>query len=95
MDYEVFILTRMREEYDHSRSTEAAVVAGIGRTGRLVTSAASGGSPSRWPASCGYPHHSWTCGDQACRRLRTSLSCHVRHTRSVTGVRSPAKERDQ
>ena len=40
MDYEVFILARMREEYDASGSTDAAVVAGIGRTGRLVTSAA-------------------------------------------------------
>jgi RND superfamily putative drug exporter len=40
MDYEVFILTRMREEYDASGSTDAAVVRGIGRTGRLVTSAA-------------------------------------------------------
>jgi putative drug exporter of the RND superfamily len=40
MDYEVFILARMREEYDASRSTETAVVRGIGRTGRLVTSAA-------------------------------------------------------
>ena len=40
MDYEVFILARMREEYDASGSTDAAVVRGIGRTGRLVTSAA-------------------------------------------------------
>ncbi len=40
MDYEVFILARMREEYDSSGSTQAAVVRGIGRTGRLVTSAA-------------------------------------------------------
>jgi RND superfamily putative drug exporter len=40
MDYEVFILTRMREEYDATGSTEGAVVVGIGRTGRLVTSAA-------------------------------------------------------
>jgi RND superfamily putative drug exporter len=40
MDYEVFILARMREEYDQSGSTETAVVHGIGRTGRLVTSAA-------------------------------------------------------
>jgi RND superfamily putative drug exporter len=40
MDYEVFILARMREEYDGSGSTDAAVVRGIGRTGRLVTSAA-------------------------------------------------------
>jgi RND superfamily putative drug exporter len=40
MDYEVFILSRMREEYDASGSTDRAVVRGIGRTGRLVTSAA-------------------------------------------------------
>ena len=40
MDYEVFILTRMREEYDRTGSTHQAVVTGIGRTGRLVTSAA-------------------------------------------------------
>jgi putative drug exporter of the RND superfamily len=40
MDYEVFILARIREEYDAGHSTDAAVVEGIGRTGRLVTSAA-------------------------------------------------------
>jgi RND superfamily putative drug exporter len=40
MDYEVFILARMREEYDATGSTDEAVVRGIGRTGRLVTSAA-------------------------------------------------------
>ncbi|RKS73633.1 RND superfamily putative drug exporter [Actinomadura pelletieri DSM 43383] len=40
MDYEVFILARLREEYDRTGSTEAAVVEGLGRTGRLVTSAA-------------------------------------------------------
>jgi RND superfamily putative drug exporter len=40
MDYEVFILARMREEYDNTGSTRTAVVRGIGRTGRLVTSAA-------------------------------------------------------
>jgi putative drug exporter of the RND superfamily len=40
MDYEVFILARMREEYDATGRTDAAVVRGIGRTGRLVTSAA-------------------------------------------------------
>ncbi len=40
MDYEVFILARMREEFDATGSTDAAVVRGIGRTGRLVTSAA-------------------------------------------------------
>src|SRR4051812_46791672 len=40
MDYEVFILSRMREEYDRTGSTTEAIVNGIGRTGRLVTSAA-------------------------------------------------------
>jgi RND superfamily putative drug exporter len=37
MDYEVFILTRVREEYDRTGSTNQAVVEGLGRTGRLVT----------------------------------------------------------
>jgi len=40
MDYEVFILSRMREEYDATGETNSAVVVGMGRTGRLVTSAA-------------------------------------------------------
>ncbi len=40
MDYEVFILSRMREEYDRTGDTGMAVITGIGRTGRLVTSAA-------------------------------------------------------
>jgi RND superfamily putative drug exporter len=40
MDYEVFILARIREEFDATGSTDTAVVQGIGRTGRLVTSAA-------------------------------------------------------
>jgi RND superfamily putative drug exporter len=40
MDYEVFILTRIREEYDKGATTDEAVITGIGRTGRLVTSAA-------------------------------------------------------
>jgi RND superfamily putative drug exporter len=40
MDYEVFILSRMREEYDATGETNEAVIRGIGRTGRLVTSAA-------------------------------------------------------
>nr|MBA3233350.1 MMPL family transporter [Propionibacteriales bacterium] len=40
MDYEVFILARMREEYDKSGDTDSAVVTGLARTGRLVTGAA-------------------------------------------------------
>jgi len=41
MDYEVFILTRVREAYDASGDARHAVVEGLGRTGRLVTSAAA------------------------------------------------------
>jgi RND superfamily putative drug exporter len=41
MDYEVFILTRIREVYDTSGDARHAVTQGLGRTGRLVTSAAA------------------------------------------------------
>ncbi|AUG82037.1 MmpL domain-containing protein [Kitasatospora sp. MMS16-BH015] len=40
MDYEVFILARVREGYDRARSTHQGIVEGVSRTGRLVTSAA-------------------------------------------------------
>ena len=40
MDYEVFLLARMREEYDGTGSTRSAIVQGLGRVGRLVTCAA-------------------------------------------------------
>ena len=40
MDYQVFIISRMREAYDRTGDTDAAVIEGVGRTGRLVTSAA-------------------------------------------------------
>jgi RND superfamily putative drug exporter len=40
MDYEVFMLTRMREEYDETHDTKKAVELGLARTGKLVTSAA-------------------------------------------------------
>lgn len=40
MDYEVFILARMREEFDTTGSNRQAIVTSIGRTGRLVTCAA-------------------------------------------------------
>jgi putative drug exporter of the RND superfamily len=40
MDYEVFMLTRMREAYDETGDTAAAVSLGLARTGKLVTSAA-------------------------------------------------------
>jgi RND superfamily putative drug exporter len=40
MDYEVFVLSRIREEYDRTGYTDKAVVAALARTGRLVTCAA-------------------------------------------------------
>jgi RND superfamily putative drug exporter len=40
MDYEVFILTRVREGYERTGSTEQSIIEGVSRTGRLVTSAA-------------------------------------------------------
>jgi RND superfamily putative drug exporter len=40
MDYEVFLLARMREAYDGGADTDAAVITGLSRTGRLVTAAA-------------------------------------------------------
>jgi RND superfamily putative drug exporter len=39
MDYEVFILTRIKEARDAGQSTDEAIVEGMGHTGRLVTSA--------------------------------------------------------
>jgi RND superfamily putative drug exporter len=40
MDYEVFVLARMREEHDAGSDTNGAIVASIARTGRLITCAA-------------------------------------------------------
>jgi RND superfamily putative drug exporter len=40
MDYEVFILTRIREGHERGMSTDEATVHGLSYTGRLVTSAA-------------------------------------------------------
>ena len=40
MDYEVFMLTRMREAYDQVHDTNEAIALGLARTGKLVTSAA-------------------------------------------------------
>lgn len=40
MDYEVFMLSRIKEEYDRGGDNEAAVAMGLERTGRIITSAA-------------------------------------------------------
>ena len=40
MDYEVFLLSRIKEEHDRGRDNIAAVAVGLERTGRIVTAAA-------------------------------------------------------
>ena len=40
MDYEVFMVSRIREEYDRTRDTTEAVALGLSRTGAVVTYAA-------------------------------------------------------
>jgi len=40
MDYEVFLLSRIKEEYDRTGDNRAAVAAGLEATGRIVTAAA-------------------------------------------------------
>lgn len=40
MDYEVFLLSRIREQYDLTGDNDQAVVAGVQKTGRIITSAA-------------------------------------------------------
>jgi RND superfamily putative drug exporter len=40
MDYEVFLLSRVREQYEESGDGTAAIAAGLQRTGGIITSAA-------------------------------------------------------
>ena len=40
MDYEVFLVSRMREAWDETHDNERAVAIGLERTGRIVTAAA-------------------------------------------------------
>jgi RND superfamily putative drug exporter len=40
MDYEVFLLSRIKEEYDRTGDNTASVALGLERTGRIVTAAA-------------------------------------------------------
>jgi RND superfamily putative drug exporter len=41
MDYEVFLLSRIREEYDRTGDNASAVALGMARTGRVITAAAA------------------------------------------------------
>jgi putative drug exporter of the RND superfamily len=41
MDYEVFLLSRIKEEHDRTGDNESAVAIGLERTGRIVTAAAA------------------------------------------------------
>jgi len=40
MDYEVFLMSRIREEYDRTGDNTQAVAVGLQRSGRIITSAA-------------------------------------------------------
>ena len=40
MDYEVFLLSRIREEWDRTHDNDLAVATGLQKTGRIITSAA-------------------------------------------------------
>jgi RND superfamily putative drug exporter len=40
MDYEVFLLSRVREEWDRTHDNDRAVAVGLQKTGRIITSAA-------------------------------------------------------
>ena len=40
MDYEVFMITRIRESYDETHDTDQAISLGLARTGKLITSGA-------------------------------------------------------
>ena len=40
MDYEVFLLSRVREQYDRTGDNDLAVATGVQKTGRIITSAA-------------------------------------------------------
>jgi RND superfamily putative drug exporter len=41
MDYEVLLLSRMKEEWDRSHDNARAIATGLWRTGRLITAAAA------------------------------------------------------
>ncbi|MGC4813274.1 MMPL family transporter [Micromonospora sp. DT228] len=41
MDYEVFLLSAVKEEYDSGHDAQRAVVVGVDSTGRLITAAAA------------------------------------------------------
>jgi RND superfamily putative drug exporter len=40
MDYEVFLLSRIKEEYDHTHNNDEAVSEGLARTAKVITAAA-------------------------------------------------------
>ena len=40
MDYEVFLLSRMKEEYDRTGDNDQEIIAGLAKTGSIVTAAA-------------------------------------------------------
>ena len=58
MDYEVFLVSRMHEEWERTQDASAAVREGLATTGRVITAAAAimivvfGGVPARARTGC-------------------------------------------
>ena len=83
MDYEVFMLTRMREAYDETGDTVKAVSLGLARTGKLVTSAALVLMFAFFvlSSSPGYRHQA--IRDRACSRDHLRRDRHPRAARAL------------
>ena len=62
MDYEVFLLSRIKEVHDETGDNDLAVAVGLQRSGRIITSAAASSSSSS-PASP--PGRSWPSSSSA------------------------------
>ena len=74
MDYEVFLLSRMREEWDRTHDNEHSVSNGLEHTGRIITAAAN--SPgSRRGRSSAFRNSASGCRWRSCSTPRSSGHC--------------------
>jgi hypothetical protein len=71
MDYEVFLLSQVREEYLRRRDNDAAVVEGIAATARVIPSAALR------PAGNHGAGHRWQAGRRVLLRVYLPVRCLV------------------
>ena len=82
MDYEVFLLARIKEEWDRRRDNDAAVLAGIAASGPVITVAAlsigivfGGFALGSWPRS-GRSASGWP--SRSCSTSPSSAACSCR-----------------